>query len=184
MSEDAELPSAASHALAEPVVPYDLTAVSAPRPRVRWGRAAALQIVAGGIAGFILPFWFFILMQLWLVEETGVSGVVIWIVICAGSGISVALFGAGIPLLSAWLSWLVVSRRKRGRRREVLAVVLGAIGGSLLPCALPLWVIAAVGIPWTYAGLLILLVGCIPGAAFALWVAGAWRRSRRAAPTA
>lgn len=147
-------------------------------PRVRWGRATAIHLLAGLIAGFMVPFYFFILRQ--LSTYTGdVSGLAIWTAICVASAVVVALFGAGIPLLVAWLSWLVVSRHGRGLRRELLAVVLGAIGGSLIPSALPFLFMSSVGSDWTYYAFWLVALGVIPGAAFALWVANAWRRARK-----
>lgn len=158
------------------------TDLAAPTRSVRWGRVAVLQVVAGSLAGFIYPFWFFILRQWYLVDQTGISGLAVWIAICIGSGVSVALVGAGIPLLSAWFSWLLVSRHRRGLLREVMAVIVGAIGGSLIPSALPFSLFAIGAISWTYSALSVLLVGFVPGAAFALWVAAAWRRARTASP--
>jgi hypothetical protein len=183
MSDDAELPSEAPRTLVDPVPTYLPAEVAAPAPRVRWGRAAALQIVAGGIAGFAVPFCFYVLPQGPLFGEIGLVGQAIWIGVFIVSAAFVALVGAGIPLLVAWRSWLVVSRRRRGLRREVLAVVLGAIGGSLIPSVLPFVVMAAAGASWTLYVVTVLALGGIPGVAFALWVAAAWRRARTAGLT-
>lgn len=134
------------------------------------GRATALQLVAGGIAGFIVPFSSVVLAPGFRVAEVGP-----WIAISLVSAVLVALFGAGIPLLVAWISWLAVSGSRRGLRREVLAVVFGAIVGSLIVLAF----IAAFGDLWIYVAT-VLTLGGMPGVAFALWVAAAWRRERKA----
>lgn|SRR4051794_20227244 len=179
MSHDEEFPPS--------VVPSDpmpddqkFVQVTALAPRVRWGRATALQLVVGGIAGFVGPIYVF---------RDGPPGSVtsqlIWVVIYLISGVVVGVFGGGIPLLVAWLSWLIVSRRPRRRlRKEVLAVVCGAIVGALVPSLLPFLIASDDGAPWRTYAESVLILGGIPGLAFALWVAVAWRRPRKAAAPA
>ncbi len=184
MSDDEELSLYAPRSLVdvEPAsAEQELVSVAAPAPRVRWGRATALQLAAGGIAGFLVPFCFYVVPQGQLFGAIGLVGDAIWIVIFIISAAVVGVVGGGIPLLVAWLSWLVVSRSRRGLRREMLAAVLGAIGGSLVPSALPFVLMAGIGAPWPFYVGTVLLLGVIPGLAFALWVAAAWRRARKAA---
>jgi hypothetical protein len=177
MSDDQELPVPAAP-MAAPVepVPVDPSLkVAGLSPRVHWIPAAALQIVAGGIAGFVVPLFLFGSSG----SHSDLSGQLIWIVVSLVSAGLVGVFGGGIPLLTAWGSWLIVSHRGRRLRREVLAVVLGAIGGGLIASAPAFLFLAAGGSPWPYFVGQVLLVGGVPGLAFAIWVAAAWHRVRK-----
>jgi hypothetical protein len=171
--------SEGNRVVADPM-PLDYTHYAAqPKIRVRWGRATALQLVAGAVAGFFAPLLLFSVgpadWNAW--DLTDRVGVVAFLII---TSFITLLFGAGLPLLVAWLTWLIVSRRQvRRQRNEVLAVVFGAIGGSVIACAIPILLLVGNG-----AGIFffipVLAIGGIPALAFALWVAGGWRRMRKA----
>jgi MFS family permease len=161
----------------EPVSGAQPPSAEALAPRVRWIRAAALQVVAGGVAGFVVPIYYFHLDFPHLVTQP--TNLAITIVMLFISAALVGLIGGGIPLLTAWISWLIVSRRRRRLRTEVLAVVLGALGGSVFASAPAFLYLAANGSPLSFYVVQILLIGGIPALAFALWVAAGWRRARK-----
>lgn len=188
MSDDEESPRSSGPPLApgDPLPtlkPYSIEAKApAIKARVLWIPAAALQLVGGGVVGFLVPFSMFV------VGPSGDHSVlvnqVIWIVISLISAAFVALILGGVPLLGAWATWLVVSRRRRSLLNEVLAVTLGAIGGALILSALTvLWVLSNISdlTGWLFLAIQLLILGGIPGLAFALWVAAAWHRARKAA---
>jgi MFS family permease len=181
MSDNGELTRSAApiSAPAEPAPREQPPTGTALAPRVRWGRAAALQVVAGGVAGFIVPINYFnVDFPSLLTQPANLAIMIVMLVISAAL---VGLIGGGIPLLTAWISWLIVSRRHRRLRYEVLAVVLGALGGSLVASAPAFLYLASYESSWLTYLIQVLLVGGIPGLAFALWVAAAWRRARKAA---
>lgn len=180
MSDDEELLRSAEPRLApvDPVPDEGPYAIEAPAPRVRWIAAAALHLVAGGIVGFLVPFIGFALKHWGSNSDFTVD--VVWVVISLISAALVGLIGGGIPLLAAWGSWLIVSRRRRRLRREVLAVVLGAIGGGLIASVPAFLYFAASASPLPIYAVQVLLLGGIPALAFALWVAAAWHRARKA----
>jgi len=167
-------------------MPMDQSAdVATTVPRVRWGRAATLQLAAGGVAGFLVPFYSYVLPYAGQSDESTSSNQTIWLGISLVSAVVVASVGAGTPLLVAWLSWFVVSRRASRRLRdEVLAVVVGAIAGALVPSAFPFVILALEGSPWWQYAATVVVLGGIPGLAFALWVVAAWHRASRVATSA
>jgi hypothetical protein len=163
------------------VLPYTGEA-PAPAPHVLWIPAAALQLVAGGIVGFLVPFSMFVVGPSG--DHSVLMNQLIWIAVSLISAAFVALIFGGVPLLAAWITWLIVSRRHRRLRNEMFAVVLGAIGGALILSALTVLAVLsnisdATG--WLFLAIQLLIFGGIPGLAFALWVAAAWRSARKRA---
>ena len=130
-------------------------------PRVRWRRATLVQLGAGTVVGFAVPaialqgYNFFGTLPILLV-----------------AGLAIGIIGGGLPLLGAWITWLVVSRSGRGRGREVAAVVGGAMVGAL-PVSLLTF---GFWNNWEPVLITILLIGVPSAIGFTIWVLLAWRR--------
>ena len=129
------------------------------KPRIRWGRIAALHLGAGLVAGFVVP-----LVMLGTADSSWAQ----WIAVAFISAVVVCLVGGGLPLLLAWVAWALVSRNRRGPWREVGAVVAGALLGSLL---VSVALTALVGLTALTA---VLLIGLPSAIGFMIWVLVAW----------
>lgn len=135
-------------------------------PRVRWRRITLVHLLAGALVGFALPAFFLLASSMMTFQVTG------WIPLLLISSLVVALLG-GLPLLAAWITWLLVSRRRRGLGREVAAVAGGALIGSL-----PVGLLANAFFNSWQAVLIVEGVLGVPCAiGFAIWVLVAWRRT-------
>ena len=141
---------------------------AAPRaPRVRWRRITLVHLLAGAVMGFAIPALFFLGSGLLTSNVPG------YLPILVISAIVVSLIGGGLPLLAAWLTWLVVSRARRGLGREVAAVAGGALIGSV-----PIGLLAAGAFnSWEPTLIVGLLFGVPCAIAFAIWLLVAWRRA-------
>ena len=175
MSDDPEVPRYAARPLTPGVAEQPVGSLPL-APRVPWGSASKLHIGAGALAGIVVPFALF---RTWSITAPGTLMSVLFFLLISGA--LVGLVGGGIPLLSAWVLWLIVSRPRRGLRREVVAVLIGAIAGGAVVSVPTVTIFAGGSSPILAAAVLVL--GGIPGFAFALWVAGAWRRARQEALT-
>lgn len=87
----------------------------------------------------------------------------------------VLLGGALPPFCAAAITWWLATAWGRGPVREALAVMTGALTGSLVPLFLLRSLGAAVPPDWLI-GMWGSIAGC-SAAGFALWILAAWRRA-------
>ena len=127
-------------------------------PRIRWGRIAALHFSAA-----------LAVMVVYLALASPNMSALTFFPI----GIPPVLLGGALPpYLVAVITWWLATAWGRGRIREVLAVTVGALVGSLVP----LFFLRLLGLP---ADAIAVLAGSVAGCSavgFATWVLVAWRR--------
>jgi hypothetical protein len=141
--------------------------VAAEAPRVRWRRITLVHLLAGAVMGFAIPALFFLGSGL---LTSNVAG---YLPILLISAVVVSLIGGGFPLLAAWLTWLVVSRARRGLGRELAAVAGGALIGSA-----PIGILGAGALnSWEPTLIVGLLFGVPCAIGLAIWVLVAWGRA-------
>jgi Na+/proline symporter len=135
---------------------------SAAGPRIPWRRIAAVHVGAGALVAFISVLFIF---------DFEAQAVPLGLL----AALIVTALAALPPFLGALFAHRLAIRRGRDRRREILAVVLGALIGSIVPVVVfSIWL--GVGSPESlgFTG----LVAVASAAGFAIWVLVAWRRRR------
>jgi hypothetical protein len=136
-------------------------------PRIPWRRVAALQLGAGAFVAFAAVLFLF---------EFGLQAVPLGMF----AVLVVTAAGALPPFLGALAAHRIATRRGRDRRREVVAVVIGALAGSLVPLVVfSVWL--GLGSPdaLAFTG----IVAAASAIGFAIWVLVAWRRKPAATET-
>lgn len=137
-------------------------AAGAAGPRILWRRMTIVQLVAGAAVAFASVLFLF---------EFGLQALPLALL---AAGI-VTVLAALPPLLVAWVAHRIAVRSSRGPRREVVAVVIGAIAGSLVP----LLVFSAVFGLGARDGLIFSgIVALASAIGFAIWVWAAWQPKR------
>jgi ABC-type uncharacterized transport system permease subunit len=135
-------------------------------PRIPWRRLAAVQLGAGALVAFISVLFLF---------EFGLRALPLALL----AAVLVTVLAALPPVLVAWVAHRAAIRSTRNLRREVVAVVIGALAGSLVP----LLVFSTVLGLGARDGLIFSGIVAVASAiGFAIWVWLAWRTKPAADP--